>query len=865
MISYFSEYYKSLVFSKDGEDQKGLRNAQMGAIHAISSYFSLNKQKAAIVVMPTGSGKTAVLMMAPYVLSSKRVLVVTRSRMVCGQIAEEFKTLKTLIEINVFSDSIVKPKVLELEHDFCDLDTIDIMNQDVIVSTPNCALSLSESDIIKKNIDIVLIDEAHHVPAKTWQKILINLSNAKQILFTATPFRMDKKEIKGDIIYNYPLSMAYSDGIFGEIHYIPIELSKNKDELIARKAEQVFILDRERGFRHYLMVRTSTKKSAKYLEELYSQITNLKLKRIDSSMKNSVVKKRIEELKDNKLDGIICVDMLGEGFDFPNLKIAAIHSPHKSLAITLQFIGRFARTNANDIGSAKFIAMNDYELEIENKHLFVSDAIWQDIIINMSEDKTRKEENHKEYLKKFETDGSTSGPKYISLHAIRPNCHAKVYKISGFDIDGIFPDECNVADRVYVNKQDKTIIGIGEDLTPPKWMNGDLLKNIEYKLFIVHYQERTGFLFIYSQFKSEKMYEAIVSAFCETYNKISQNKMNRVLGDLNEFEFFNAGMLNRYNSGESYRISSGFDVSEAIDPSTGRMYSTGHAFCKANTTSQSLTIGYSSGSKIWSSSYFSVPEYISWCNENGSKIGNDEIIVKTNTNFDLLPIAKELEEYPDNLFMVDFNPETYNIPPVIFMDKEQGTKFTLLDSLIKIVNINKSVVKLSIKFDDYEEIFECDTQGRYQTIKSNLMLKCGRYKLNVSEYLNTYPLLFRTTDDATISGNNRFEGNPDALIYDNSTIEAIDWENYGTDVTLEFDNSKKNSGKSIQAVLKKILESDPQNKYIIYDHSNGEIADYITIREEEYSFHISLFHVKKMNGKKYNRDRPLSTASFGKN
>ena len=49
--------------------------------------------------------------------------------------------------------------------------------------------------------------------------------------------------------------------------------------------------------------------------------------------------------------------MLGEGFDFPNLKIAAIHSPHKSLVSTLQFIGRFARTNAENIGTAKFIAM----------------------------------------------------------------------------------------------------------------------------------------------------------------------------------------------------------------------------------------------------------------------------------------------------------------------------------------------------------------------------------------------------------------------------------------------------------------------------------------------------------------------------
>jgi len=76
----------------------------------------------------------------------------------------------------------------------------------------------------------------------------------------------------------------------------------------------------------------------------------------------------------------------GKGFDFPNLKIAAIHAPHKSLASTFQFIGRFARTNAKDIGTAKFIALNDEELEIENNRLYVSDAIWQDMIINMSED-----------------------------------------------------------------------------------------------------------------------------------------------------------------------------------------------------------------------------------------------------------------------------------------------------------------------------------------------------------------------------------------------------------------------------------------------------------------------------------------------
>lgn len=82
-------------------------------------------------------------------------------------------------------------------------------------------------------------------------------------------------------------------------------------------------------------MRTDTKEKAKQLEELYKETTSLKLKRIDSSMSYKTVERTINTLKSKELDGIICVDMLGEGFDFPNLKIAAIHEPQKSLASTL--------------------------------------------------------------------------------------------------------------------------------------------------------------------------------------------------------------------------------------------------------------------------------------------------------------------------------------------------------------------------------------------------------------------------------------------------------------------------------------------------------------------------------------------------
>lgn len=855
-MHYFINNYKKLKYTKDCKKSRGLRNAQIGAIHAISSFFTLNKSKTAVVVMPTGSGKTAVLMMTPYVLLKEKVLIVTPSKMVRGQICEDFSFLNTLCKANVFQKSMAKPKVYEMEHKYTEENLEEIMDADVIIATPTCALSLSEDQTIRNSVDLVLIDEAHHSPATTWEQILVNLKHATHVLFTATPFRLDKKEIKGDIIYNYPLSLAYSDGIFGEIQYIPIECKNgdDKDIKIAEMAEQVFLSDREKGLNHYLMVRTNSKPEALKLEELYRENTDLKLRRVDSSMSNSIVKKCIEELKSEKLDGIICVDMLGEGFDFPNLKIAAIHSPHKSLASTLQFIGRFARTNASNIGTAKFIALNDEELEIENNRLYASDAIWQDMIIDMSESKSKEEEENRKYFEGYKKSASQmDNGEEISLQGIRPNCHARVYMVPNFNINGEFPEICKVADRVYINDKDNTVLGIGIDLGTPKWLIGNDKINKEYILYIVHYQKDTGLLFIYSQCKSEVQYEIIAKAFSESCDKIPKHKMNRVLGKLKDFEIFNSGMLNRYSeSGESYRISAGSDVSSAIDPSTGKLYSPGHVFCKANADDKSITIGYSSGSKMWSSAYLTIPEYVSWCDNNGYKIINKDIEVKTNTNFDLLPMPEELRNYPNKIFFADYNPDTYVLPPALMVNGKKELYNTLIDYKLKIIKIESDKIRLSVETEDAEEIIDCDVQGRYKSLANKITIKKGKESLCLDEYLCEYPLVYRTTDDVMIMGSEIYQGNPDSISFEVENIEAVDWDKYGTDVKVEVKSPAGTGIVSIQDALEEILTSDGSYKYIVYDHTKGEIADFITAKETENDFIIELYHVKKMSAARYN-------------
>lgn len=64
-MGYFAEQYKNLHLPY-GSEGVGLRNAQRGAIYAIGSHNTLYPDEAAIVVMPTGAGKTSVLMIQPF-------------------------------------------------------------------------------------------------------------------------------------------------------------------------------------------------------------------------------------------------------------------------------------------------------------------------------------------------------------------------------------------------------------------------------------------------------------------------------------------------------------------------------------------------------------------------------------------------------------------------------------------------------------------------------------------------------------------------------------------------------------------------------------------------------------------------------
>lgn len=874
-MSHFSENYDKIILpiADEKKHKIGLRNAQVGAIHAIASFFTLKRDSGAIVVLPTGTGKTAVLQIAPYFLHSSKVLVITPSAMVRNQIYDDYKKLKTLKRINVFQSTFTGPNLYELTKEISSEAEIDetLKDSDVIVATEKCALSLSTTSWAKKNIDLVEVDEGHHDAAQTWISIRSNLESAKYILYTATPFRLDQKEIEGEFIYTYSMSQAFADGVFGKIDFIPIDDLGDKDIALAKKANEVFEEDKKNNLDHFVMVRTNSKISAKKLEDIYRKNTSLKLRVVDSSMLVKDVNDCIEDLKAGKLSGVICVDMLGEGFDFPNLKIAVVHEPQKSLASLLQFIGRFTRiSKASKIGDAKLIAPRDDVLKIENQSFFSSDEGWQQLVMNVYDAAIKKSANSQKLVSELKKDHTYVGKINISPRTIRLNKHVKIFKAAAFNVKNNFPKKCQINQDVYRHELRNIVLGISAVNETPLWLNGDYKINLNYELYLVYFmllnkKNNSGLLFIYSSRQSNALYASIANAFCsKDVYPLPQNEIHRILGDLEDFRIFNSGMLNRYGkNGESYRIMSGANVANSISLDTGRMFSAGHVFCHAKekgTTGTGETIGYSSGGKVWSAQRVKLAEFVDWCDNLGKKINNAKISIETKTNFDRLPKAEKISGYKQNIYFLDFSHKTYASPVTLYDD--QNNKIGLivdgeleLEKNANVADVTKSQ-KFFYKINSFSEEITVNEFGVYKVSSKKIFVKIAGEKISLEDYFNENPIIFYHADGSTTVGDCCYKTVPVGTRFAEKNIQTIDWNAYGTSLNIEDSKSArcaKNGIVSVQDALEKELLKDPKYKYVFFDHGSGEIADFITLHDDKNEKVISLFHVKATKAKTCNK------------
>ncbi len=861
MPSYFEDQSSKLSLPLAVSDGLGLRSAQRAAIYSIAAHFARSEEPA-LVSMPTGSGKTAILMLTAFVLMAKRALVLTPSVLVRSQIAERFESLSTLRKIRVAPDSIEEgPKTTEVTGKLGDTDAWDALRAyDVVVGIPN-SLSPAAKGVHAPPpdlFDLILVDEAHHGRARTWEALISAFPDARQVHFTATPFRRDRQELKGRFVYTYSLSEAYEDRVFGEIIYEPVEPEgENADVAVAKAAEAVVARDRDYGFNHLLMVRTDSRKRADELKGVYAEHTALDLRLIHSGLKPRTVKRSIAQLRSGRLDGVICVDMLGEGFDLPELKVAAVHVPHGSLAVTLQFIGRFARTEADDpLGAATFVAVPS-QIEVERQRLYDESDAWQRIVTNLSEGRIRREVEAREQLATFERVGNVSPDlRDVSPGAFRPLKHVKVYRVTrpADEIDITAPVEMPAPLEV-VERWDspdlQTAVFVTQERKRPEWTSLPQFDRIEYDLFAVYHDRESNLLFINASRRTTPLYERVAKAFTDGDHRILPlSHISRVLATLSDFQFFNVGMRRQalHPNADSYQIRAGRNPQNSVSPTDGRMYNRGHVSGVATRQNgEKEYFGYSSSSKVWSVETDLIPGIVGWSRTLAHRIQNYNHVT-TGSGIDHLGVGEELDAFPDSVFAVDWPFDAYRSFRRV-RDSETGDEIPLLDFDIEVVRAETAggVVRLSISNGTFSVGLNYEIGAMGPLISSvdterDLVVISGRNEVAFAEYFNCNPPPLFLADFSRIDNGQLFRTAGDLAPFSLDYFRTDEWIANGVDIRREFGDSDR--GISIHDHLTSAIQHD----VVFYDHGSGEMADFVTFRSESDVLVISFFHCKGSGG-----------------
>lgn len=867
-MSYFSDAHDNIryVYSK-GDEQPGLRKSQIGALHAISSHFTI-QSRPALVVLPTGAGKTAVLMLTPYVLSAKRVLVITPSRFVREQILLDFQNLRTLKYTKSIPETLLPPAIYENKNVLNSPEKWDHLRQfDVVLATPNSA-SPGHHNIPFPPIDLfdlVLIDEAHHSPAPTWNVLIDSFPKAMCVLFTATPFRRDGKEIKGRYVYSYPIQRAFEDGIFGEMQYLPIDppIGVNSDVALAQETERVFLEDKKAGFNHAVMVRAETQGRANELALIYKQNTQLRLDIAHSGKSHRQIDQGIQRLRQGDLDGIICVDMLGEGFDFPKLKIAALHEPHRSLSVTLQFFGRFARVNGANLGEAKFLAVED-EIKDDLSELFQQTDAWGQRIRTIGQNRISEEIELREFIEDFDINQETKGDaslEDLSLYSFNVFNHVKVFKVHGAvqlqelpSISGL------VTEKVWVNELRSTVIFLVREELQPKWTSSNILNRIEHHLVIVFYDEPSSLMFICSTYREEDIFREIAEVFTkDPFIPLSLSKINRVLRSYSNLELFNVGMRNRATGtvAETYRQLSGPSVHQAIDKADGALYHRGHIFGRGRTAEHTTTIGISSLSKIWRLEHTKILDLISWCQNLARDIHNSSPF-STGIALDHLDAGLDITALPAQMVVAaDWQDHIYQNPPMIAYNDINGSQQTAslldFDLLIDQQESNSEGIVVKVQAKDITTSFRFSITpfpiiNYFNEQQPDLLVTRGIRNINLARYLSDNPLRFHFADGALLEGSQLFSSDNEENLFDTSTqMEAMDWQGENINIQKEFGVCLAPQ-RSIQDWLRENLTNSGAS-IVFFDHRSGECADFLTLEDQPDSgLSVNLYHCKATKG-----------------
>ena len=835
-------------------DQAGLRKPQIGGIHSILGALKSSDHKPVTIVMPTGTGKTETILSIVIADAFERTLVIVPSDALRGQIADKFIQLGLLHKLKLIDDSTLNPKVLVLRQGSDSITNINYLLEANVIVTTASAISFFSEDCINflvNNCSHLVIDEAHHIKASTWAKIKTKFWNKPVIQFTATPYRTDGQRVDGKIIFDYPIEQAQKDGYFKEIEFYPVKefVTESVDIRIAEEAIKLLKQDMSNGYDHILMARASSIRKAEKVFEIYSQYQELNPILINSKVGKK--KEILDSIKSLNHRIIVCVDMLGEGFDLPQLKIAALHDIHKSINITLQFTGRFTRLDKN-LGNAKFIAnIADPKVNEALQELYNENSDWNKIVRQIGTQKIESEKKYQEFIEKFDVVSNK-----LIEQGLNPNISTVVYKLTKItqwnpkEFIKFSDNNMNITD--YSIAKDKSILIFStQSFNSVSWSQSKEISDIIWDLYIVYFDSESSLLFIHTSSKHANI-KKLIDYIAKDAIEIKGERVFRILSGLKRLYFQNLG-VNKAQNKLRYVMYSGTDIQEAIPEIETHRAIKSNMFAKGYEQGELITLGCSYKGKIWSMDSDSVDEWVKWCKKVGRKILDDSI--NTNEIIKTAMKTEYLEQFPNLVpLYIDWPVDILRKNETKIVIDILGKTENLLDCQLVIDSIvlsNKqfsfylqsSTTKYSFSLQLDNNSFKVINQQSYPI---NIIINDN--KLKIEEYFESNPPVIFLSDTSLIEGVARFYSDADYLYeYEKEKILIVDWS--GVDISVESQKEDKIKNSIQYHMIQQI-----KNNYdlVFDDDGSGEIADIVAVKNiNDEELVIDLYHCKfcqKING-----------------
>ena len=839
----------------DSPATSGMRTPQIGALHAALAHIT-SSSDAATIVMPTGTGKTETMLAIYAHQRISRLMVVVPTDALRDQIASKFETFGVLQDQGCLGRAVEYPRVLRLEHIPKTPAEVEAAFAQANIVITTMSIAGRADSVIQERMALLcgalFIDEAHHISAKTWREFrawFLQAAGQKLILqFTATPFREDGGKVDGRFIYYYPLAKAQSEGFFGKITFQAVsDLEADEADLeIARRLGETLEADLAAGRPHLAMARCKLISRAQEIHSLYKRLYPQYHPVFVHS--NQTVTERVENLqrlKSQQSRIVVCVDMLGEGFDLPELKIAAIHDVFKSVAVTLQFVGRFSRSRT-DLGDATVIANTDQDrIDRALSKLYAEESDWDFLIANISGDRVGREMERAEVLMGFSGDLTE-----IPLQTIETSLNTYVFKATDCErwdphrIEDIVPTGSFVG--MKLNERERIAVCVLRHETQARWTKSSVAVDTNWELLLVHWDEQHGMLYLSSTGGS--ITDAMAKAICgDATTRIRDQAVFRCFFEYRQLVIRNLGMTHRQGGGTRYSMLMGMDVSDGIDSLKRVERIQNNIFGSGFEEGEPRTLGCSIKGKFWSQGKMrDLTDWTRWCHRIGSLLSNEAI--PTSAAFASAMRPRQISKRPDA------HPLVIHWPDSVLLAYEErvelqfgGTSCPITEcDLLLASNERSGPLSFLVRWQDQEASFEIefrDNQAFYvQKSGPVVAIKTSRKNVTLAEFF---------TDDAPQID----FGDGSFLIYSHHYVppEDIDlapildgaitvWDWSGTDLRVESQGADKRSD-SIQ--FRVIEELQKEDFAIIYDDDGtGEFADVIAIRIRENIVEVRLCHCK---------------------